>query len=81
MPYEVILFPMLFVIGQVCTTLTSITTRDILETNADTVYHGLTQTEEEVKAHILKVFFGRLQEKTWTNKERAMFLKELKAHM
>ena len=72
---------MLFVIGQVCTTLTSVTTRDILETNADTVYHGLTQTEEEVKAHILKVFFGRLQEKTWTNKERAMFLKELKAHM
>lgn len=71
---------MLFVIGQVSTTLTSITTRDILEKNTGTVYHGLTKTEEEVKAHILKVFFGRLQEKTWTDKERAMFLKELKAY-
>ena len=47
--------------------------------NADVVYCGLTEAEEEVRTHILEAFFDRLQEKTWTDRERVAFLKELKA--
>lgn len=62
-----------------CTTLTSITTQDILEKNVDAVYYGVTKAEEEVRSHILEAFFDRLQEKTWTDRERVAFLKELRA--
>lgn len=65
--------------NQVCTTLTSITTQNMLEMNADTVYCGITKAEEDVRTHILEAFFDPLQEKTWTNRERVAFLKELKA--
>ena len=44
------------------------------------MYSGVTKAEEEVRAHILEVFFDRLQEKTWTDRERVAFLKELQAH-
>lgn len=51
----------------------------MLEMNADTVYCGITKAEEDVRTHILEEFFDPLQEKTWTNRERVAFLKELKA--
>lgn len=44
------------------------------------MYSGVTKAEEEVRAHILEAFFDRLQEKTWTDRERVAFLKELQAH-
>ena len=62
-----------------CTTLTSITTQDILEKNVDTVYHSITEAEEEVRDHILEAFFDSLKEKTWIDRERNAFLKELRA--
>lgn len=45
----------------------------------DTVYHGVTKAEEDVRAHILEAFFDCLKEKTWTDRERDAFLKELSA--
>lgn len=59
--------------------MTSITTHDILEKNVDTVCYGVTKTEEAVRTHILKTFFDQLKEKTWTDRERETFLKELRA--
>ena len=45
----------------------------------DTVYHSITEAEEEVRDHILEAFFDSLKEKTWIDRERNAFLKELRA--